>query len=85
MNGRRAWLLALLSSSETFGVGLQPLDGSAPPRHGVFPIGRALSNALLECVEEVVPARRWPSLGRLAVATGPGGFTGTRLGVVFAR
>jgi len=36
-------------------------------------------------VEEVLPAEQWSSLGRLAVATGPGGFTGTRLTVAMAR
>jgi tRNA threonylcarbamoyl adenosine modification protein YeaZ len=33
----------------------------------------------------LLPACQWGRLGRLAVATGPGGFTGTRLTVVFAR
>jgi tRNA threonylcarbamoyl adenosine modification protein YeaZ len=36
-------------------------------------------------VEAVLPAARWPQLARLAVATGPGGFTGTRLTVTLAR
>jgi tRNA threonylcarbamoyl adenosine modification protein YeaZ len=36
-------------------------------------------------VEAVLPASRWPQLARLAVATGPGGFTGTRLTVTLAR
>ncbi|MFO7630683.1 MAG: tRNA (adenosine(37)-N6)-threonylcarbamoyltransferase complex dimerization subunit type 1 TsaB [Prochlorococcaceae cyanobacterium] len=79
------WLLALHSSSEVLGVGLQRLGGSEPPRLQAFPEGRGLSNSLLGCVEELLPAADWPSLGRLAVATGPGGFTGTRLTVVFAR
>lgn len=85
----RRWLLALHSSSDTLGIALQPLavDGAAPasPRVEVLPLGRALANALPDCVEALLPAPRWRELGRLAVAIGPGGFTGTRLTVVLAR
>jgi tRNA threonylcarbamoyl adenosine modification protein YeaZ len=48
-------------------------------------LAKELSNALLPCVEAVLPAEEWPHLARLAVATGPGGFTGTRLTVAMAR
>jgi tRNA threonylcarbamoyl adenosine modification protein YeaZ len=78
-------LLAVHSSSETLGVGLQRLGIDEPPHLAAFPLGRALSNELIGCVETCLPADRWPRLARLAVATGPGGFTGTRLGVVFTR
>lgn len=81
----RPWLLALHSSSESLGVGLQRLGAAAPERLETFPLGRSLSNGLFECLESVLPASAWPQLGRLAVATGPGGFTGTRLTVVLAR
>ncbi|WP_411868407.1 tRNA (adenosine(37)-N6)-threonylcarbamoyltransferase complex dimerization subunit type 1 TsaB [Vulcanococcus limneticus] len=82
------WLLALHSSSDTLAVGLQRLAaGTAPEpaRLAGFPLGRQLSNELLPCVEELLPAEQWPQLGRLVVATGPGGFTGTRLTLVLAR
>ncbi len=91
MNGSGRWLLALHSSSDRLGLGLQPLsepvpgDGPAEPLIATFPLGRRLSNELLTCVEQLLPAARWRELGRLAVATGPGGFTGTRITVVFAR
>ena len=79
-------LLALHSSSETLGVALQPLGPSGVSAQvASFPLGRRLSNELLPCVEQLLPAERWPQIGRLVVATGPGGFTGTRLTVVFAR
>lgn len=80
-----AWLLALHSSAACLGVAVQRLGGQEPPRLAAFPLGRGLSNALLNCVESVLPASEWPRLGRLAVATGPGGFTGTRLTVALAR
>lgn len=80
------WLLALHSSGDGLGVGLQPLgEPEAEPRLASFDLGRALSGALLSCVETVLPADQWSRLGRLAVATGPGGFTSTRLTVVMAR
>ncbi len=79
------WLLALHSSSAELGVGVRRLDGGGSDRIASFPLGRDLSNQLLSCVEQVLPPAHWPELGRLAVATGPGGFTGTRLTVVMAR
>ena len=80
------WLLALHSSGDGLGLGLQPLgDPGAPPRLASFDLGRALSGALLTCVESLLPADQWSQLGRLAVAIGPGGFTSTRLTVVMAR
>ena len=81
-----SWLLALHSSSPVLGVGLQRLDRpDLPPTLARFDLGRDLANQLLGCIEQVLPAAQWPALGRLAVATGPGGFTGTRLTVVLAR
>ncbi len=82
---RRPWLLALHSSSDSLGVGLQRLGAVQPERLERFPLGRSLSNGLFDCLESVLPASAWPRLVRLAVATGPGGFTGTRLTVVLAR
>lgn len=77
-------VLALHSSSEVLGVGVAIL-GVPGCQCQVFPLGRSLSNHLFEAVEAVLPAGRWPQIGRLAVALGPGGFTGTRLTVVMAR
>ena len=80
------WLLALHSSSDCLGLGLQQLGAPAAActlRHA--PLGRRLSQDLFQWVEDLLPACAWPQLGRLAVATGPGGFTGTRLTVVLAR
>jgi tRNA threonylcarbamoyladenosine biosynthesis protein TsaB len=82
-----SWLLALHSSSEILGLGLAALAPApgASPSISSHPLGRRLSNDLLTCVEQLLPAPQWRQLGRLAVATGPGGFTGTRVTVVFAR
>jgi len=80
------WLLALHSSTETVGIAL--VSAQAPlseARVLCRPMGRALTNALPSLLEEVLPTSEWPGIRRLAVATGPGGFTGTRLTVVLAR
>jgi tRNA threonylcarbamoyladenosine biosynthesis protein TsaB len=80
------WLLALHSSSDSLGVALQPLGHpTVPPQTRVEPLGRRLANDLVACVEALLPAHDWRHLARLAVATGPGGFTGTRLTVAMAR
>ncbi len=91
MSGKANLLLALHSSSDTLAVGVQEwsavdLSATLPaPVVAEFPLGRTLSTELFACVEQVLPASRWRQIGRLAVAIGPGGFTGTRLTVVMAR
>ena len=79
-------LLALHSCSDTFGMALlDPQQSGAEPLVRVHPDGRGLSNSLISRVQALLPSERWPQLQGLAVATGPGGFTGTRLSVVMAR
>ena len=71
------FLIGLHSSSETFGVSVLDLHNPKDSLHSsIFPIGRKLSNNLFSCVEELLPLDKWPNIIRLAVATGPGGFTG---------
>ena len=79
-------LLALHSCSDRFGMALQdPEQPEAGSLVQVHPDGRGLSNSLIARVQALLPPERWPQLQGLAVATGPGGFTGTRLTVVMAR
>ena len=79
-------LLAMHSSTERFGIALQdPLTPESSSRVLVFEDGRGLSNTLISRIEALLPRQRWSGLDALAVATGPGGFTGTRLSVVMAR
>ena len=76
-------LLALHSCTDRFGVAVQQSLGT--PRVAVFDDGRSLSNSLIERVDSLLPRSRWDRIRGIAVATGPGGFTGTRLTVVMAR
>ena len=79
-------LLALHSCSDRFGMALlDPAQPGAEPLVQVHSDGRGLSNSLISRVQALLPPERWPQLQGLAVATGPGGFTGTRLSVVMAR
>ena len=79
-------LLAMHSCTDRFGLALQdPQAKVSGSLVRVFDDGRGLSNTLINRVCAVLPASRWSSLQGLAVSTGPGGFTGTRLSVVMAR
>ena len=80
------WLLALHSSTETLGLAL--VDGRSSIDDAQVQcrsLGRALTNELVASIQDLLPTQQWSQITRLAVATGPGGFTGTRLTVVLAR
>lgn len=51
----------------------------------VLELGRAMSNELQTRLMAFMAPRAWTELAFLAVARGPGGFTGTRLGMVTLR
>ena len=42
-------------------------------------------NQLFKSIETLLPSKFWSQIVRVAVATGPGGYTGTRITIVFAR
>ena len=80
------WLLALHSSTETLGIALVGAESPmAEARVLCRSLGRALTNELVISLQQLLPTDQWTGIKRLAVATGPGGFTGTRLTVVLAR
>ena len=86
INNNKSYLLALHSSTGSFGVAVLDLkDSNSIIQSSTFDIGRKLSNDLFKCVENLLPIESWPEIARLAVATGPGGFTGTRLTIAMAR
>ena len=85
-NPKSKYLLALHSSSETFGVAIK--DNENPKniiKSEVFNIGRSLSNKLFSCMETILPRKYWNQIIRIAVAKGPGSFTSTRLTISMAR
>lgn len=75
--------LAIHTSSPELGLALS--NGADVQRHRVWPLGRDLSAHLHTCLDEFIQPYGWSDFTWLAIAIGPGGFTGTRIGVVTAR
>ena len=81
--------LAIHTTSPQLGLMLTSVEangeGEAVERYQVWDLGREVSSHLhVKLIEFIVPYT-WQDLSFIAVAKGPGGFTGTRIGVVAAR
>ncbi|MEL6815625.1 MAG: tRNA (adenosine(37)-N6)-threonylcarbamoyltransferase complex dimerization subunit type 1 TsaB [Cyanobacteria bacterium J06598_3] len=80
--------LAIHTSSPQLGLMLKSVDSrqeDAVERHQVWDLGREVSSQLHVKMMEFMEPHNWQDLSFVAVAKGPGGFTGTRVGVVAAR
>lgn len=75
--------LALHTSSPELGLAMNP-PGVAITQQ-TWDLGREISRQLHRYLAELMAPYRWQQLDFIAVAIGPGGFTGTRVGVVVAR
>jgi tRNA threonylcarbamoyl adenosine modification protein YeaZ len=75
--------LAIHTSSPALGLALS--DFEQITRTQTWNFGRDLSMHLHTTLADFVQPYAWADLSFLAVARGPGGFTGTRIGVVTAR
>ena len=75
--------LALHTTSPELGLALSNFAGDS--RCSTWDLGRALSTHLHYHLAEFIQPQTWTNLAFIAVAKGPGGFTGTRIGVVTAR
>jgi tRNA threonylcarbamoyl adenosine modification protein YeaZ len=74
--------LAIHTASPELGLALNK-DGQV--RYQTWELGRSLSTHLHSTLQEFLAPHAWTDLAFIAVAQGPGGFTGTRIGVVTAR
>lgn len=75
--------IALHTSSPDLGLTISNFAGDS--RQQVWPLGRDLSTHLHQALSDFLVPQDWSDLAFIAVALGPGGFTGTRIGVVTAR
>ncbi|WP_421655306.1 tRNA (adenosine(37)-N6)-threonylcarbamoyltransferase complex dimerization subunit type 1 TsaB [Leptothermofonsia sp. ETS-13] len=75
--------LALHTVSPDLGLAISNFSGDS--RSQVWELGRELSTHLHVYLAEFLKPQTWKDLTWIAVARGPGGFTGTRIGVVAAR
>lgn len=75
--------LALHTSSSELGLAIS--NFAADTRYQIWDLGRDLSLQLHPLLNEFIQPQKWKNLAFLAVAKGPGSFTGTRIGVVTAR
>ena len=81
---RRVWLLAIDTSTEQAGIALT--DGGSLAQHS-WPAGRQQTTTVLPAVEHLLAkcAVTLDEVGAVAVATGPGSFTGLRVGISLAK
>lgn len=75
----------LALQTTTTELGLAKGTGLEPEQVQVWELGRSLSTDLHDYLQHFLPPQTWQDLAFLAIAQGPGGFTGTRIGMVTAR
>ena len=75
--------LALHTATPELGLAISNFAGDS--RCQTWNLGRSLATDLHQHLVEFIRPQTWADLAFIAVAKGPGGFTGTRMGMVTAR
>jgi tRNA threonylcarbamoyl adenosine modification protein YeaZ len=77
------YAIALHTSTPQLGIAINNYAGDN--RCQIWDLGRSLASGLHQYLAAMLLPQTWQDLAFIAVAKGPGGFTGTRVGVVTAR
>ncbi len=81
--GAKTYALSLHTTTPSLGLAIS--DFNSESRTHTWDLGRDLSSYIHQYLVEFIKPHTWEELGFIAVAKGPGGFTGTRIGLVIAR
>jgi tRNA threonylcarbamoyl adenosine modification protein YeaZ len=77
------YALALHTTTPQLGIAIDNFQGDR--RKQIWDLDRNLSSQVHQYLQEIIKPQTWQDLVFVAVAKGPGGFTGTRVGVAIAR
>ncbi len=77
------YALAFHTTTPQLGIALDNLNGDR--RSQIWDLDRDLSSHVHQYLQQIIQPQTWQDLKFVAVAKGPGGFTGTRVGVTIAR